>query len=189
MAKKKFGKMLNGYKGLYMVSNTGKIKALPKFHKTNKDYSSIGYMQKEKILSVYYDKKSGYGRIGLTKNGKTNRKYIHRLVAEAFIPNPENKSEVNHIDENKENNNIENLEWCDRKYNNNYGNRNKYVSKKLSKSIIQKDLNNNIIKIWDSISDVGKELEISTSHISSCCNKKRHTTGGFRWEFNDGGKN
>ena len=95
-----------------MVSNTGKIKALPKFHKTNKDYSSIGYMQKEKILSVYYDKKSGYGRIGLTKNGKTNRKYIHRLVAEAFLNNPNNCPEVNHIDGNKENNNVNNLEWC-----------------------------------------------------------------------------
>lgn len=175
-------KDIKGYEGLYQVSNTGKIKALQRFHKTS-NYSSIGYIAKEKIKTVFYSKQDSYGRVGLNKNGKTTRKYIHRLVAEAFIPNPYNLPEVNHKDENKKNNCVENLEWCSRKYNNNYGKRNKQVSIKNTKKrkIYQYDLSNNLIKIWNSIPEI-KLAGFKTGHIGCCLKGKRQSANGYLWK-------
>ena len=112
-------KDIKGYEGLYQVSNKGRVKSL--------NYRRTG---KEKILSSSPNS-YGYLIVGLCKNGKQKPFYIHRLVAEAFLTNPNNLLEVNHKDENKENNHVENLEWCDRKYNNNYGSRMERVSVSL----------------------------------------------------------
>ena len=97
-------KDIPGYEGLYQVSNFGRVKSL----------------RKAIIMSIRINKK-GYSTIGLSKNGVFNRKSIHRLVAEAFIPNPDNLPQVNHKDEVKTNNCVENLEWCDNYYNLMYG--------------------------------------------------------------------
>lgn len=109
-------KDIKGYEGLYQVSNMGRIKSLG----NNKT-------RKEKILSLK-PSNDGYIRVYLCKNGKQKPFSVHRLVAQAFLPNPDNLPEVNHIDENKENNHVKNLEWCDRKYNMNYGSRNERAS-------------------------------------------------------------
>ena len=106
-------KDIEGYEGLYQVSNKGRIKSL--------NYKRTG---KEGILKGKADK-NGYLIVFLYKNRKPKPFLIHRLVAEAFIPNVNDLPEVNHIDENKENNHVENLEWCTRKYNMNYGTRTK----------------------------------------------------------------
>ena len=110
-------KDIEGYEGLYQVSNMGRIKSLGN-DKT----------RKEKILSLK-PKKKGYIMVTLYKNSKREYKYVHRLVAENFLPNPNDLPEVNHKDENKENNTVYNLEWCTAKYNNNYGDRRKKASK------------------------------------------------------------
>lgn len=106
-----------GYEGLYQVSNTGRVRSL--------NYKRTG---KTKALKQCTDK-DGYKKVVLCKDGKYKTYYIHRLVALAFIPNPDNLPEVNHKDEDKTNNYYKNLEWCTRKYNNNYGTRNKKISK------------------------------------------------------------
>ena len=93
--------------------------------------------------------KNGYLRLGLFKNKKQKHFNIHRLVAQAFIPNPNNYPVVNHKDENKQNNCITNLEWCNTEYNNNYGNRTLKSSLTKQKKIVQYDLKGNIIKIWN----------------------------------------
>ena len=96
-----------------------------------------------------------------------------------------NKLEVNHIDENKKNNYIGNLEFCTSKYNVNYGDRNNNVRKKLSKVINQYDLKHNLIKRWNSMTKASKDLNIPLHYISCCCNGERMTTKGYIFEFGD----
>lgn len=110
--------------GLYQVSNLGRVKSLERVSKHTKGYM-VHY--KEKILTPTFEK-NGYARVILTKNGTSKLHYIHGLVAKAFLPNPKNLPEVNHIDEDKINNCVDNLEWCTHKYNSNYGMRNKKLS-------------------------------------------------------------
>ena len=103
-------KDIKGYEGLYQISNLGRVKSISR--KINTFY---GYRKtKEKILKSSYDK-DGYLKITITNNWKHKTHKIHRLVAEAFIPNPDNKPTINHIDGNKLNNSIDNLEWATRK--------------------------------------------------------------------------
>lgn len=116
-------KDIEGYEGLYQVSNYGRVKRM-----------FIKGAKKETILKLAKNK-TGYIRVCLSKNSKKSNKHIHRLVAEAFIPNPNNLPQINHKDENPNNNYVDNLEWCNGKYNTNYGTRNKRISTKLSKRI------------------------------------------------------
>ena len=115
-------KDIEGYEGLYKISNMGRVKSI-KFNK-------------EKILFLQKDK-YGYLRVGLRKMGKLKNYFVHRLVAEAFIPNPNNLPIVNHKDENKQNNCVENLEWCTVKYNNSYATALFQRKEKLKKKIVQ----------------------------------------------------
>ena len=108
-----------GYEGLYEVSNTGQIRSFDRYVK----YSNGRiHLHKGKVLSPIKDK-DGYLQVNLCYNGKIHQIKVHRIVAQAFIPNPNNLPQVNHKDEDKTNNSVDNLEWCTVKYNNNYGSR------------------------------------------------------------------
>ena len=160
------------YRGLYQVSNFGRIK-------------SFNYNNNTIIRKLNFNKQ-GYVYIMLQKNKKKKMFRVHRLVAHMFIPNPENLPEVNHKDENKENNNVNNLEWCTHEYNNNYGTKNERHSKKISGEnnywynklggehgssikINQYDKQLNLIKQWNSIMDIERELGFNHTNISKCC--------------------
>lgn len=108
MGNKKFGKILNGYEGLYQVSNLGRIKSLDR---RVKDNARERYQNLKGKQLKFTDNGRGYQLVFLTKKSKRINKYVHRLVAETFIPNPNNLPEVNHKDLNKSNNCIDNLEW------------------------------------------------------------------------------
>lgn len=104
-------KDIEGYEGLYQISNLGNVKSLARVI-INKHGKEQTYPEKLLTPDVYVTNYSNYLRVTLSKNHNTKRYSVHRLVAEAFIPNPENKTHVNHIDNNAENNFVENLEWC-----------------------------------------------------------------------------
>ena len=180
---------IEGYEGLYQVSNLGRVKSL-KNHKGT---------YREKILKPTSDKLK-YERVALYKNGKQKRFQIHRLVATAFILNPNNLPCVNHIDENPSNNHVSNLEWCTYEYNINYGSRNKKVSEKMKgKYIGSKHCKSKKVKcmttgeIFDSIADAGRKYNIGTGDISKCCRGKLKSAGKHPatcekmvWEYEKG---
>lgn len=148
----------------YYISNSGVIKN-----------------QKDEILKQTLDK-NGYPRIMLRDtNGKRKFVCIHRIVATTFIDNPNNYKCVNHKDENPLNNKVENLEWCDIKYNNNYGNRTKKASNSCKKKVqcIETGI------IYESAKDIENKFNINHSHISDCCRGKRNKCGGYSWRFID----
>ena len=184
------------YRNLYQVSNFGNIKSL--------NYNKTG---KEKIMKLSKNT-NGYLDIMLFKNKKHKIFRVHRLVAHMFLSETYfDGAEINHKDENKENNYVDNLEWCNRRENCNYGNRNKNISKNnyihniekekhpmygktyenspLSKKVSQFDLDGNLIKIWNCIKEAEEKLKIN--NISACCRYKRKSAGGFIWRYYESG--
>lgn len=178
---------IKGYEGLYQVSNLGKVRGLEKteyftHYKTNKITKRI---RKENILKLQ-KQKNGYIRCCLSKNHIKKYYWVHRLVAQAFIPNPKNLPCVNHKDENPRNNNANNLEWCTEKYNCNYGTSIERQVAKRKRKVVQYDTQGNVIKIWQGLADVEKELGLYRGNIYKCCNNQRAKTGGYMWKYLEG---
>lgn len=121
---KEIWKDIERLEGRYQISNLGRVKSLPKFVNNNPKSKNIGYETKERILKPFYNGK-GYMLVKMYKDNKKYTKKIHRLVAQAFIPNIDNLPQINHKDENKQNNKADNLEWCDNWYNSHYGSKNR----------------------------------------------------------------
>lgn len=163
-------KDVKDFDGLYQISNYGRVKSL----KRNTTF--------ERILK-YNIKTTGYCYVGLTKNCKTKHYRVHRLLAQTFLPNPNNLPQVNHKKEfEKWNNRVDNLEWCDSLYNCNYGTRKQRIGKKQYLKIDQYDLCGDFIKTWNSMTQVHEELGYNISHISDCCNNKRKSANGYMWK-------
>lgn len=146
------------YKGRYQISNMGRVKSLARI--ITDELGRKNPIQ-EKILKPSNNK--GYLRVQL----EGNPHYIHRLVAEAFIPNPKNLPEVNHKDENKQNNCVDNLEWCSKEYNANYGTRVQRIKQNFPDSfpVFIYDTNNNLIKMCNTITEAANFLDKSTSYV------------------------
>lgn len=166
-------KDIKGYEGLYQVSNWGRIKSIR--------------FGKERIMKLCPDR-YGYLYIVLYKNNIKKAYRVHRLVAEAFIDNTDNLPCVNHKDENKQNNNVENLEWCDAKYNLNYGTRNERISKnrdisKQSKPVLQYTLDGQFVREWLSAKQAEIEGGFNQGNICMCCRGKRKYHHNFIWRY------
>ena len=155
----------------YTITDDGRVFSL--------DYRHTGKKKEVKNTT------SQFGYIILRLKNEDGRKwwFVHRLVALAFLPNTENLSQVNHKDECKTNNNLENLEWCDAKYNCNYGTRNKRMSKTQSISIKQFTKDGVFIKEYPSMKEAARKLNISQGHISSCCKGKSKSAYGYIWRY------
>jgi len=177
-------KDIKGYEGLYQVSNIGRVKSLKRIV-IRKDGSKLSV--KERILKPL-TRPNGYLQVHLSNyRGKGKYPLIHRLVCEAFHENPENKPCVNHIDENKTNNVVSNLEWCTYEENINYGTRNrrvgKAVAKALSQSVGQYTLNGKLIKVWQSAHEVERQLGFANGYICNAARGKCKTAYGYVWKY------
>ena len=152
-----------GYDGLYAITNDGKVWSY----------------RKNTFLNPYLTR--GYLKVCLYKDKSKKQVLIHRLVAEAFLPNPQNLPQINHKDENKKNNCVDNLEWCDAKYNINYGERNRKIARSHCKKVYCVELD----KVFESAKLAATELNLFDSNIAKCCKGKSKTTGGYHWEYID----
>lgn len=129
-----------------------------------------------------YESNKGYKNVKLYYDNQTYSVGVHRLVAELYIPNPEQLPQENHIDEDKHNNNVGNLEWCSASYNSNYGSRIKKMALKHQKPVIAIDMNG-FQQRFDSIKNAGKFLSIDSSSISAALKGRRKTAGGYWWVY------
>ena len=203
---------IEGYEGLYQVSNLGRVKSLNRFI-----YKNNGTIQplKGKICAMCPDN-NNYIKVSLCKNGKYALKLVHRLVAIAFIPNPENKPEIDHINTDRKDNRVENLRWCTHKenvnnpltiskYNANTGRivsnetrekislalKGRKMSKEsisrtikgTSKPIIQLTLDGNFIKEWESATIIERDLHLTNGNIGKCCKGLIKQSYGFIWKY------
>lgn len=167
---------VKGYEGMYQISNYGRVKSLGRIDR-------LGQKVDEKMRNQQIDK-NGYKSVMLSKDGNRKRYLVHRLVAEAFIPNPNNYPQINHKDENKINNKVNNLEWCDRKYNMNYGTRSKRQSENLKgKYVGGNHPKSKKIKCittgetFGGIREACRKYNIHSSDVSKCCRGKLNYVG------------
>jgi hypothetical protein len=190
-------KAVVGYEGLYQVSNLGNVR-------------SLGHdaWHKGRTLKQVFDGKGNYLFVGLHKDGKTKQRNVHRLVAEAFIPNPTKLPCVNHINEVKTDNRAENLEWCTIEYNSNYGSAKKNMIESRRKNNDQEEINKKIkeskkrngsfscekpvaqyttdgtlVATYESATDAERKTGISRGGIQRCCIGKYSQAKGFIWRY------
>ena len=195
---KEIWKDIEGYEGLYQVSNFGKVRSLDR-------YNSRGCWIKGCIIEPTNCK--GYLQIVLFLNGKKSYYYIHRIVAEAFLPNPDNKPEIDHINTDKTDNTVclnedgsvnyekTNLRWVSHKENMNNPLTRKKQSTRFkgkighntpaSKMIAQLDKNGKLLKVWLCAMDAVRKEGYTQEHISSCCKGTLKTHKGYKWQYID----
>jgi len=172
-------KDIKGYEGLYQISNLGNVKSLSR---KVKHYMGGEKKCNEKILSPDINH-HGYCRVTLFNKNKRRRIAVHRLVAEAFVENPNGYPEINHKDENPLNNTCSNLEWCTKGYNINYGTRNERASSHLRKPVLQFGKDGSFIARYISCAEAGKQNNVQWRDISAVCLGKRKHAGGYRWKY------
>lgn len=162
-------KDIKDYEGYYQVSNLGNVRSL-KFNKITplKPYKNVA--------------RHGYLEVYLRLPGSKKTFKVHRLVAQAFIENPDNLPQINHKDENKENNCVDNLEWCTNKYNINYGTCIEKITKAVSMKIAQYSLSGELIATFDSQIEAARQTGTRQGSISGCINGVNKTAGGYIWK-------
>ena len=155
-----------GFEGNYLVSDVGQVWSIRR-----------GICLKPKI------DRYGYEVVTLSIKGKAYSRTVHRLVAQAFLPNPNNLATVNHINENKVDNRVENLEWMSVADNDNYGSRNKKMANTKCRLPVEQILPNGITIKYKGVKDASRKTGINRSSIAICCQHKRKTAGGYRWRY------
>ena len=178
-----------GYEGYYEVDQFGRVFSLDRsVVVVEESRSYTKHLKGKQIKQAMHGK--GYKVVTLTKDGKMTNLYVHRIVAEAFLPNPDNLPMVNHKDEDKANNFLENLEWCTAAYNRTYGNAIERHAKTLRgresgkrTPVIQKYADGKFSNRYDFISEAALSVNGAVGAISAVCKGKRKLAYGFRWEY------
>lgn len=177
-------KPIPDYEDSYEVSNYGQVRSKDRYTPTRN-----GEVFKKGVIKTLKEDKDGYFKVCLSKNSKKKSFFVHRLVALTFIENPNNYPVVNHKDGNKQNNKVENLEWCTRSENDKHAYRiglRKVTDGGTSKEVVQLDKETlKVLFEYPSISEASKQTGISVQMISYCCNGKCKTAGGFVWRFKE----
>lgn len=163
-------KTINNYPD-YMVSNLGRVKSIERYVDNNGGFQHLP----ERILKIEVNKlRHNYCQVHLSKDGKVTTKKVHRLVAEAFIPNPNSLPQINHKDCNVLNNCVDNLEWCDQQYNNDWS---------ISKKVLQFDKKGKLLNTYQSTVKAAKAVGADPSNICRCCNGVLKTSKGYVWKY------
>ena len=177
-------KPCKGFEEFYEVSNTGKVRSIALY---SAKYKRIIRRKYPKELSAETNRE-GYKRVVLCLYGVHHHFTVHRLVANAFIPNGNNLPEINHKDENKANNNVTNLEWCSRVYNANYGTNPQRIKERMQNNhptaikVNQYSMDGKFIKTWKSQREAARSLGIRGENISRNIKGKYHHAGGYLWK-------
>lgn len=171
-----------GYGGVYQVSNFGNVRSVDREVRCK---NSLRQYKGKNLVSVMDN--HGYMRVLLSVAGKRKIKQVHRLVAEAFLPNPENLPEVNHKDENPTNNHADNLEWCTKIYNLEYGTGRERSVQAHKKAVQQYDLDGNLVAEFDGVNSAARAIDKpnDATAITKCCSGKNKTAHGFVWRYKD----
>lgn len=175
-----------GYEGFYKVSNKGNVYSVDR-------RGLQGYGRRGRILKPGYTSR-GYLQVTLSKNGKTKTKTVHRLVAEAFLANPNGLTQVNHRDENKVNNNVENLKWCDSMYDMNYGTRTERLARARSKKVRAVNTKTGEVVEFNSTTEAGRKgyhqgivsmacRGVYKDNYGKLIGGDGHKYRGFRWYY------
>ena len=172
---------VDDFKDYYEVSSYGRVRSKTYIQYRNINGKSRSYTVNGRVLAQTTN--FGYKLVHLSVNGHQKYLRVHRLVAGAFIPNPDNLPQINHKDEDKSNNNVNNLEWCSSKYNVNYGTRNVRSGVRRGKPIVQKTLDGGLVGKFYSIQSASKITGISAGNIWSSLNNIRNNAGGYLWEY------
>lgn len=171
-------KDIEGFEGLYKVSNLGRVMSVHRYNR--------GRIFGDKIKIPSIDRRNRI-TMQLHKQGKTCNIVLARLVAKAFIPNPNDYPEVNHLDENPLNNTADNLEWCTHKYNCNYGTRIQRIKEKQNMAVMQYTLDGKFIAEYDSMHIAADTIKQEAGHICDCCLGNRSYAYGYFWRYKDDG--
>ena len=186
MTESEIWKDVVGYEGFYQVSNKGNVYSVERV-------DSRGHRRRGRMLKPKYNR-GGYLTVNLCKNGKPKTKTVHRLVAETFLPNLSGLSQVNHRDEIKDNNNVENLEWCDARYNSNHGTRNERMAQAQSKKVRAVNAKTGDVVEFNSTAEAGRKGYHCGVVSMACRGTYKNRTGklvggdgrtyrGYRWEY------
>lgn len=198
------------YTGLYQVSNLGNVRSLDRYLQDTTGRRKLFFVKGIIIKQTKTHK--GYYTVMLSKDNIRKKYFVHRLVATMFIDNPDNLQQVNHMDECKTNNNVNNLEWCTNDYNAHYGTHYQRIQEKTQgrkrsklqvdfmrkqqiikswriKTIQQFDINNNLLNEFDCINDAKRYLNKNYNkkglHIAECCKGTRNICDGFIWKYKE----
>lgn len=184
MEQKEVWKDVIGYEGLYMVSNLGRVKSLSRITKRGRKHS-LTFLKQTKLLKKN-NANRGYKQVSLCKNGKIVSVRVCRLVAEAFVPNPNKLPQVNHINEIKDDDRASNLEWCTPKYNINYGTRTQRQSITTGKPVIGRNIKTGEVVEYSSAHEAEKD-GFTQSAICQCCNHAKYFLShkGYTWEYKE----
>ena len=185
-----------GFEGLYSISSCGRVKSLSRITNRSNRHSSFAYNRKEIILKPIV-RSNGYYHVALVKCGSVKQASIHRIVAQAFIENPKGKPQVNHIDGDKLNNALSNLEWCTASENSihardiigiSYHGTGRFgAESNKSRAVDQLTIDGKLVKSWGSGVDIVRSnRKFDSGSISRCCNGKAVSHKGYKWAFSHG---
>lgn len=175
---KEIWKPIPGYEGYYEASSLGRIRSVCRF--VNAGYGKR--LHKGRILILFPDR-DGYLKTSVCKNNISKSVFVHRLIAETFLQNPLGLPVINHKNEIKTDNRVENLEFCTIHYNNIYNGRMQRIANKKKRPVIQLSLEGKPLKTWDCSGSASSELGINRANIVAVLQGQRHKAGGYRWEY------
>ena len=179
-------KDIGGYEGLYQVSNLGRVRSLGRDIVRRTRYGTMApYHISGRVLKPLHSQ-GDYCYVHLfDKDGTSTNHKVHRLVAKAFVPNPDSLNEVNHIDEDKDNNRADNLEWCKHVDNCNHGTRNERSAVKRGIQVEQLTLDGHHVAFYQSACEASRQTGIARKGINDCCRRHIKTAGGYLWKYKE----